>query len=291
MTFDPTLRIRRFHRAVTREVGALDQSFLGRGRPLGPARVLNAIGSGITDVDRIREYLGVEKTVLSRFLSGLQEEGLVTLSPAPHDGRRRVAALTETGATEFSAYEALSNTQASTLLADHPKPEAILTAMDLIASALVQDEVEIHVVDPNDPRVAPCLEAFYTELGTRLAQGFDIDLAVLPDASDMRPPRGVFLLAVSDRLPIGCVGIKGTDKGYGEVKRLWVSQAARGMGLARRLMEASEAHARQLSITRLRLDTNVVLSEALHLYQNTGWSEIDRYNDDPHPTHFFEKHL
>lgn len=291
MTFDPSLRIRRFHRAVTRETGALDQSFLGRGRPLGPARVLNAIGSGIADVDRIREYLGVEKTVLSRFLAGLQKEGLVILTPAVHDGRRRIATLTDAGSTEFSAYETLSNTQARNLLASHPKPEKILAAMDLIASALGQNEVEIIVVDPDDPRVGPCLEAFYTELGKRLKHGFDITLAALPDAEDMRPPRGRFLLAVSDGLPLGCVGIKGTDKDYGEIKRLWVSQAARGMGLARRLMTASEIHAQQLGVTRLRLDTNVVLSEALNLYQKTGWSEIERYNDDPHPTHFFEKQL
>ena len=43
---DPIARVRRFNRAVTSEVGALDTSFLGRGRPLGAARVLNAIGHG-----------------------------------------------------------------------------------------------------------------------------------------------------------------------------------------------------------------------------------------------------
>jgi len=32
---DPVSRVRRFNRAVTSEVGALDTSFLGRGRPLG----------------------------------------------------------------------------------------------------------------------------------------------------------------------------------------------------------------------------------------------------------------
>ncbi len=59
MTHDPITRIRRFNRAVTTQTGALDQSFLGRGRPpLGVARVLNAIGQGIGDVGEIRAYLG-----------------------------------------------------------------------------------------------------------------------------------------------------------------------------------------------------------------------------------------
>ena len=59
MLYDPVSRFRRFARAVTLEVGALDTSFLGRGRPLGAARVLNAIGMDRTDVAEIREYLGL----------------------------------------------------------------------------------------------------------------------------------------------------------------------------------------------------------------------------------------
>ena len=57
MLVDPVARVRRFNRAVTSEVGALDTSFLGRGRPLGAARVLNAIGNGRSDVAEIRAYL------------------------------------------------------------------------------------------------------------------------------------------------------------------------------------------------------------------------------------------
>ena len=41
----------------------------------------------------------------------------------------------------------------------------------------------------------------------------------------------------------------------------------------------------------LRLDTNTALPEALALYRRLGWSEIDRFNDDPYPDAFFEKHL
>lgn len=289
MTFDQIHRIRRFHRAVTRETGALDQSFLGQGRPLGPARVLNAIGAGHSDLDGLRRYLGIDKTLLSRFLSGLQNEGLLTLTPDPSDGRRRIAALSEQGQSEYAAYEALSNRQAATILSRHPKPDALLAAMDLIASALGRDEVEIVVADPTDPRSITCLAAYYGELSERFDQGFDVSLSADPEAGDMRPPRGTFLLALSDGLPLGCVGLKGTDKGYGEIKRLWISPAARGMGLARRLMGEVEAAARDLGIDLLRLDTNSALPEAVALYQNSGWTEIDRFNDDPYPDYFFEK--
>lgn len=51
---DQSARFRRFARAVTSEVGALDSSFLGRGRPLGEARILNAIGQGRDEVGQDR---------------------------------------------------------------------------------------------------------------------------------------------------------------------------------------------------------------------------------------------
>ena len=56
-------------------------------------------------------------------------------------------------------------------------------------------------------------------------------------------------------------------------------------------MDAAEKAARDLSIKTLRLDTNRALPDALQLYRNTGWSEIARFNDDPYPDLFFEKHL
>ena len=83
MLLDPVARVRRFNRAVTSEVGALDTSFLGRGRPLGAARVLNAIGNRRTDVAEIRAYLDLDSGLMSRLLRGLEEEGLIRTVPHP----------------------------------------------------------------------------------------------------------------------------------------------------------------------------------------------------------------
>jgi GNAT superfamily N-acetyltransferase len=76
-----------------------------------------------------------------------------------------------------------------------------------------------------------------------------------------------------------------------EIKRLWICPTARGFGIAKRLMHAAETVARELSVKTLRLDTNSALTEALKLYRTSGWIEIDRFNEDPYPDHFFEKHL
>ena len=288
---DPISRVRRFNRAVTSEVGALDTSFLGRGRPLGAARVLNAIGHGRSDVAELRDYLALDSGLMSRLLRSLEEEGLVTTKPHPEDARRRIAKLTAAGRREFEAYETLSNAQAESMLALHSQPEALLAAMDMVAAALGRSRISIDLLDPRSEPARYCLGEYYAELSRRFARGYDVALSRDPDATDMIAPRGAFFVALSDGLPLGCVGLKGAGGPLAEIKRLWVAPAARGLGLARRLMDAAETAARQLSITTLRLDTNSALGEAMQLYRRTGWTEIERFNDDPYPDLFFEKRL
>ena len=288
---DDVARVRRFNRAVTSEVGALDTSFLGRGRSLGAARVLNAIGHGRGDVAGVRDYLGLDSGLMSRLLRGLEDEGVVETVAHPDDARRRVARLTKRGRREFDAYEALSDAQAQAMIARHPRREALLAAMDLVASALGRARMSIEEVDPRSENARYCLGEYYAELGRRFEEGFDVSLSRDPDAKDMIRPRGAFLIAISDGLAVGCVALKGHGGNAAEVKRLWVAPSARGLGLAKRLMAATEAAARELNIRVLRLDTNRALPEAIALYRNSGWTEIERFNDDPYPDFFFEKVL
>jgi DNA-binding MarR family transcriptional regulator/ribosomal protein S18 acetylase RimI-like enzyme len=288
---DPISRVRRFNRAVTSEVGALDTSFLGRGRPLGAARVLNAIGHGRIDVAELRDYLGLDSGLMSRLLRSLEDEGLIGTIPHPEDARRRIAKLTIAGRHEFNAYETISNSQAEALLARHNKPEALLAAMDMIASALGCSRIAVEEVDPRGEAARYCLRKYYSELSCRFKGGFDVSLSRDPDAADMISPRGAFFVATSDGLPLGCVGLKGTASDLAEIKRLWVAPSARGLGLGRRLIDAAESAAQKLTVKILRLDTNSALAEALQLYRSTGWTEIDRFNDDPYPDLFFEKRL
>lgn len=145
--------------------------------------------------------------------------------------------------------------------------------------------------DPASADALLCLASYYAELNARFDGGFDVSLSRDPDAADMRPPRGAFLVAYDADTPVACVGVKGTDHGYAEIKRLWVSPTTRGRGLARQIMASAEDTARALGIPTLKLDTNSALPEAAALYHATGWTQIARFNDDPYPDLFFEKHL
>lgn len=291
MTQDNIFRFRRHARAVTTHSGALDNSFLGLGRPLGSARVLNAIGHGKTDIGELRSYLGLDSGLMSRLLRGLEAENLVYTTPVPADARRREAVLTPKGQQVFKDYETLSDDAAHVVLGRCSNPDALLEAMDLVATVLGRDQIEIIQVDPDDPRAQKCMQSFYAEISTVLGKVFDPHLSGKPEADNLRPPNGVFLLALSDGLPIGCCALKGQGGGLGEVKRLWVSPAARGLGLSSQLMTQIEDQARRLGMTTLQLDTNGKLTAALALYRNANWREIERYNDNPYAEHFFEKHF
>lgn len=286
---DPIARIRRFNRAVTTETGVLDSSFLGRGRPLGAARVLNAIGQGIGEVGALREYLGLDSGLASRLLRGLESEGLIETVQSAGDARRRTTRLTETGQAEFDAYEALSNDRAQHLLAAHPKPELLLAAMDLVASALGRDAIEIVEVDPVSPEARYSMREYFNELIRRMGLEFDMEEVLTDGAAAMSAPNGCFLVALSDGMPIGCAALKAQGSDWGEVKRVWVSPAARGLRLATRLMDRIEEEARARALPLLRLDTNSALTEAVALYTRLGWTPVERYNDNPDADRFFEK--
>ena len=109
-------QVRSFNRAVTIRTGALDDSYLGRGRPLGQARLLFEIGPGGCDIRSLRERLGLDSGYASRLLKSLEAEGLITAESDADDRRRKVLTLTAKGLAERAAYDTLSDNLARSLL-------------------------------------------------------------------------------------------------------------------------------------------------------------------------------
>src|SRR5213082_3245521 len=98
-------QVRRFNRVVTERVGALNDRFLGRGRPLGEARLLWEIGSDGGELRALRSRLGLDSGYLSRLLRALEDDGLVSVGSGPRDRRIRVARLTRAGRRELATLE------------------------------------------------------------------------------------------------------------------------------------------------------------------------------------------
>src|SRR5688572_22575697 len=89
--------LRRFNRTYTQRIGALDESFLGLGLPLGAARLVFEIGEGGATARELRSRLGLDSGHLARQLRRLEDDGLVHVAPDPGDRRRRTVRLSTKG--------------------------------------------------------------------------------------------------------------------------------------------------------------------------------------------------
>lgn len=280
-------QVRRFNRLVTLRAGALQCSYLGRGRPLGEARLLHEIGSGETDLQRLRARLGLDSGYLSRLTKSLAAQDLVRLEEDRADRRRRRIRLTEKGMAEYRAYDALSDDIACSLLSPlNPGQRSRLLAAMADVERLMRAGSAMLAIEPaGSDDAQACLRSYFQELAARFDAGFDPALGVEAE------PDGDFVVARLEGKPVGCGMLRRLSSDTGEIKRMWIAPEMRGLGLARRLITWLEDHAAQSGMSRIRLDTNRALTEAQILYRNAGYREIARYNDNPYADFWFEKIL
>jgi GNAT superfamily N-acetyltransferase len=106
-------------------------------------------------------------------------------------------------------------------------------------------------------------------------------------------PDSAIWIARVDAAPAGCVMVRRLPQvpDSGEVKRLYVRPAFRGLRLAHALMKAVEEHGRLKGFGWLYLDTKDDLDVAIHFYLSTGYERCARYNDNPQATLFLRKRL
>lgn len=285
--------VRRFNRLVTQRAGALEDHFLGRDRPLGASRVLYEIGPDGADLRDVRARLGLDSGYLSRLAQSLAAEGLVALSAGPEDERVRRAALTPAGRAEVELMNRRSDEAAEAVLAplSERQRERLVSAMAEVQRLLQAAAVRIERVDPASREARRCVARYVDELARRFADGFDPARSLPADDDALRPPAGAFLLASVDGEAVACGAVKRVAPAVGSLKRMWVSEAVRGLGIGRRMLDALERQARELGIATLRLETNRALGEAIALYRGAGYVEVAPFNDDPYADHWFEKPL
>ncbi len=293
MKSDPVQQVRRFNRAVTRRIGILTDDYLGRGRPWAESRLMFEVGVGGADARELRERLSLDSGYLSRLLRSLEAQKLVQSRPGEDDARVRRITLTRKGLAEWKEMEARSDGIAETLLAplNETNRQRLLTAMAEVEHLLAASAVKIEPEDPASEDAQACIDAYVKELTRRFKNGFDPTRGPTADPDDLRPPRGLFLLARLEGAAIGCIALKVIGARIGEIKRMWVSPESRGLSIGRRLLEAAEQNAVSMGLGTLRLDTNGSQTEAIALYERSGYQKIDAYNDNPYADLWFEKRL
>lgn len=142
----------------------------------------------------------------------------------------------------------------------------------------------IEIVEANTKILITKVKELFLEYSESLGfdlsfQNFDAELDNFP--VQYSPPTGSLFLALSQNLPIGCVGVRYFDDGICEMKRLFVKPNFRGKRVGRLLAEAAVKAGKFLGYERMRLDTLPTMEKANHLYRSIGFIEIEPYRYNP----------
>lgn len=125
-------------------------------------------------------------------------------------------------------------------------------------------------------------------------QDFGTELLNLP--GDYSGTRGALLLATVDGRYAGCCAMRPLDTSdypnACEMKRLFVREAFRGLGLGRKLAEGILDAARMAGYDCILLDTLNEMESARALYEDLGFAEIPPYYYNPIPgAHYLRAEL
>jgi putative acetyltransferase len=103
----------------------------------------------------------------------------------------------------------------------------------------------------------------------------------------------VFFITRYEGEPAGCGGLKLFGSEYGEVKRMYVRPAYRGLGLGKAMLHCLAEYARGQQVRVLRLETGIYQTEAMGLYERFGFQRrppFGEYKDDPMSV-YYEKSI
>lgn len=139
---------------------------------------------------------------------------------------------------------------------------------------------------PDLGELSDLLTEYYGQIQERLMKvggprlSIDHEVSTSLDAIDsFLPPNGGIVLARdSSGFMLGCGFVRMLDENRAELKRLYVRDLARGLGLGRRLIEMRIEKAREMGATTILADTVRGNSSLLALYDRLGFGETPRYD-------------
>ncbi|HEY3717117.1 MAG TPA: bifunctional helix-turn-helix transcriptional regulator/GNAT family N-acetyltransferase [Jatrophihabitantaceae bacterium] len=289
---DTVAAIRGFNRYYTNVIGALGEGHLHSPYTLTEARVLYELAQHESrDVVELRRQLDLDAGYLTRILTRLEGDGLVTRRRSDTDGRRQIAALTKTGRTAFAALNRRANRDVSRLL-DPLAPnergqlrQALQTVRTLLDRDRPSGEVTLRQPAPGDLGwiVARNAELYTADYGWDADYETLVARIVADFAATHDPDRERAWIAEIDGQRVGCVmcaraddadRADRADKATAKLRLLLVEPSARGLGVGTRLVDACVDFARDAGYQRMTLWTQSTLSAARRIYAAAGFELV-----------------
>ena len=106
------------------------------------------------------------------------------------------------------------------------------------------------------------------------------------------PPKSCLLIAYYGEDPAGCVAFRPLDNETVEMKRMFVRDKFKGLGIGKALAFEIIKQAQKSGYEKMKLDTHPSMKTAQKMYISLGFKEIPRYNQNPtEGIRFFEINL
>jgi ribosomal protein S18 acetylase RimI-like enzyme len=158
------------------------------------------------------------------------------------------------------------------------------------------DPASLITVDPTSALAQQALRSYWEDIVSRYwrrpATPHEVALVLREEASDdLSLPRGLLVVAVAQRQPVGCGGVRLYPADTAELTRIHVAVPFRRCGVGTRIVQHLELLAIAHRKRRMRLDVRSDLIEARAMYARLGYHEVPQFNDHRYVEHWFEKHL
>jgi DNA-binding MarR family transcriptional regulator/N-acetylglutamate synthase-like GNAT family acetyltransferase len=288
-TVDRVAAVRAFNRFYTGRIGVLGEGFLRTPHSLTEARVLYELGRrDVVEVAELRRELEIDAGYLSRLLSRLEDQALVTRERSKDDGRRQRVRLTEGGAAAFAELDRRSAAEIGELLEGlgEQRQRRLVAAMQAIAGLLDDDPRADAAVVLRAPHPGDYGWIVHRH-GAQYADEYGWDetfealvARIVADYAERHDPkREAAWIAEVDGEPVGCVLCVRKDDATAQLRLLLVDPWARGLGLGAQLVDACVDFARAAGYERMVLWTNDVLVAARRIYVAAGFELVE---EEPH---------
>jgi DNA-binding MarR family transcriptional regulator/GNAT superfamily N-acetyltransferase len=280
--------IRSSSRQMVRELGFMQTTLAATNYPASAVHTIMEVGTrrSMTAAE-VTEFLGLEKSSVSRMLRKLIDAGELQETASEDDGRVKNLALTPQGRKTLAAIEAYGRKQVSSALenlslAEHQTVSAGLAAY---ARALSQHRTghssqfeDVQIEHGYRAGVIGRITEMHANFYARHAgfgQFFESQVAaeLAEFAARLGNPRNGLWVALQAGRIVGSVAIDGEDTGNGNAHLRWfiVDDGIRGSGIGRKLLTRAVDFCDRAGFTKTHLWTFDGLHAARRLYEANGF--------------------
>ncbi|GAA5235325.1 MarR family transcriptional regulator [Verticiella sediminum] len=295
MNTDPSLveQIRAASRTMVRELGFMQATLAAtRYSPSAVHTLLEIDARGAMTAAQIVQFLGLEKSSVSRMVGKLLEAGELEEAVAGEDGRLKPLSLSRKGKRTVARIHAYGRTQVATAMErlNPSQQQTVAQGLGAYAHALqacrlgagATSHSGIDISTGYRPglvgRVTEMHAAFYSR-HAGFGQFFESQVAsgVAEFVGRLNEPgNGIWLATQNDRI-VGSIAIDGQDLGNDEAHLRWfiLDDGCRGSGVGRQLLEQAVAFCDRFGFAATRLWTFKGLDAARRLYEAFGFEQVD----------------